>query len=95
MPGSACGGAALALFDQFVVHQGRKPDFQISTCFGFLGLVSFLVVGFRAIWAKAEEQQQLKSILIPAAALTFFVLVSQRLLNLAGLLFPNTPDLYA
>jgi len=89
------GGAALALFDQFVVHQGSKPDFQISTCFGFLGLVSFLVVGFRAIWARAEEQQQLKSILIPAAALTFFVFVSQRLLNLAGLLFPNTADLYA
>ncbi len=93
--GSVLGGAALTLFDQFVVHQGTRPDFRISTCLGFLGLVSFLFVGFRAVWAKAEEQQQLKSILIPAAALTFFVFASQRLLNIAGLLFPNTRDLYA
>lgn len=89
------GGGALTLFDQFIVHPGSKPDFQISACFGFLGLVSFLVVGFRAIWAEPDERQQLKSILIPAAALTFFVLGSQQLLNLAGMLFPNTTDLYA
>ncbi len=89
------GGSALALFDQFVVHQGSKPNFQISTFLGFLGLVSFLVVGLKAIWAKPTERQQLKSILIPAAALTFFVFGSQQLLNLAGLLFPRTTDLYA
>ena len=93
--GVVLAGAVLALFDQFVVHRANKPDFQLSTCFGFLGLASFLVVGFRAIWAEGEERQQLKSILIPAAAFTFFVFGSQRLLNLGGLLFPNTLDLYA
>jgi hypothetical protein len=51
-------------------------------------------MGFRAVWAEADERQQLKSVLIPAAALTFFVFGSQRLLNLDGLLFPNTTDLY-
>lgn len=89
------GGAALALFDQFVIHQENKPDLQISACLGFFGLFSFLVMGFRAIWTEGDERRQLKSILIPAAALAFFVLGSQQLLNLAGLLFPNTTDLYA
>ena len=93
--GVVLGGAALALFDQLVVHQGSRPDFQISSCIGFLGLVSFLFVGFRAVWAVGPERQQFKLILIPAAALTFFVIGSQRLLNLPGLLFPNTLDLYA
>jgi hypothetical protein len=93
--GVVLGGAALALFDQLVVHQGSRPDFQISSCFGFLGLVSFLFVGFRAVWAVGPERQQFKLILIPAAALAFFVIGSQRLLNLPGLLFPNTLDLYA
>jgi PAP2 superfamily len=89
------GGAALTAFDQFVVHQGTKYSFQISTFLGFLGLVSFLLVGFRAVWAEGDEREQLKSILVPAAALTFFVFGSQSLLNLAGLLFPKTTDLYA
>jgi hypothetical protein len=87
------GGMGLFCFDQFVVHPGAA--FQISTCFGFLGLVSFLVVGFRAIYAEVQERQELKSILLPAAALTFFVFGSQHLLNLGGLLFPKTMDLYA
>jgi len=88
------GGAGLFCFDQFFLHQG-KTEFQLSTCFGFLGLVSFLVVGFRAIYAESQERQELKSILIPAAALTFFIFGSQHLLNLGGLLFPRTMDLYA
>ena len=70
--GVVLGGAALALFDQLVVHQGSRPDFQISSCIGFLGLVSFLFVGFRAVWAVGPERQQFKLILIPATALTFF-----------------------
>ena len=93
--GVVLGGTTLVWFDQFIIHQGSKPDFRVSACLGFLGLVSFLFVGFRAIWAEGEEQQQLKSILIPAAALTFFILGSQSLLNLAGLVFPKTTDLYA
>lgn len=93
--GVVLGAAALGLFDQFVVHQGSKSEFHLTAWFGFLGLVTFLVMGFRAVWAEGDERQQLKSILIPAAALTFFVLGSQRLLNLGGLLFPNTTDLYA
>jgi hypothetical protein len=88
------GGIALTLFDQFVTQQGRA-NFQLSTAFGFMGLASFLFVGFRAIYSDREERSELKSILIPAAALTFFVLGSQRLLNLGGMLFPKTMDLYA
>src|SRR5262249_33781104 len=90
--GVLLGATALVLFEQLVFHFGRV---QVSTCFGFLGLVSFLVLGFRAIWAEGEERQGLKSILVPAAALTFFVLGSQRLLNLSGLLCPQTADMYA
>ena len=93
--GVVLGATALTLFDQFVVHHGSGQEFHLSTCFGFLGLFSFLVMGFRAVWAEGDERQQLKSILIPAAALTFFIFGSQRLLNLGGLLFPNTSDLYA
>jgi hypothetical protein len=93
--GVALGGVGLTLFDQFVVHAGTRHDFQMSTAFGMLGLVSFLVIGFRAVWAEGADRQELKSILIPAAALTFFVLGSQQLLNLGGLLFPKTMDLYA
>jgi hypothetical protein len=89
------GAAALVLFDQFTVHHGDWQALQISTCFGLLGLLSFLVMGFRAIWAEGEEQKQLKDVLMPAAALTFFILGSQKLLNVAGLLFTNTLDLYA
>jgi hypothetical protein len=88
-------GGALALFDVLTVHHGHFEDLRISTCFGLLGLVSFLVLGFRAIWAEAEEQRQLKNVLIPAAALTFFILGSQQLLNLGGLIFTHTLDLYA
>jgi hypothetical protein len=87
------GGVGLYCFDYFGIHPGTA--FQISTCFGFLGLVSFLVIGFRAIYAEGQERQELKSILVPAAALTFFVFGSQHLLNLGGLLFPKTMDLYA
>jgi hypothetical protein len=93
--GVLLGGAALTSFDQFIIHYGSRPQFQITACFGYLGLISFLVMGFRAVWAEEEERQELKSILISAAALTFFVLGSQRLLNLGGLLFPDTTDLYA
>jgi len=88
------GGTVLTGFDQFIVHRGVS-GFHVTACFGFLGLVSFLVLGFRAIWAESQERQQLKSILIPAAAFTFFVYASQSLLNLAGLLLLNTADLYA
>jgi PAP2 superfamily protein len=91
----AIAGGALALFDVFTVHHGHFEDLRISTCLGLLGLVSFLVLGFRAIWAEAEERRQLKNVLIPAAALTFFILGSQQLLNLGGLIFTNTLDLYA
>jgi hypothetical protein len=93
--GVVAGGATLALIDQFVVHHATKPDFQIGACLGFLGLVSFLVLGLKAVWAEGEERRQLKSILIPAAGFTFFVLGSSRLLNLSALLFPKTMDIYA
>ncbi len=85
----------LVLFDRLIIRQGRMQDLRISTCLGMLGLVSFLVLGFKAVWAKGAEQQQLKSILLPAAALAFFILGSQRLLAIAGLLFTDTLDLYA
>jgi hypothetical protein len=88
-------GAVLAFFEVLTVHHGRFAELRISTCFGLLGLVSFLVLGFRAIWAEAEERRQLKNVLIPAAALTFFILGSQQLLNLGGLIFTHTLDLYA
>jgi hypothetical protein len=89
------GATALILFDQFFQRQKGTSNFKVSACLGFLGLVSFMVMGFRAVWAEGQERQQLKSILVPAAAFSFFILGSQRLLNLGGLLFPNTTDLYA
>ena len=85
----------LILFDRLIIHQGQMQDLAISTCLGMLGLVSFLVLGFKAVWAEGAEQEQLKSILLPAAALAFFTLGSQRLLAIAGLLFSDTLDLYA
>ena len=85
----------LVLFDRLIIHQGKMQHLQISTCLGMLGLVSFLVLGFKAVWAEGAELQELKSILLPAAALAFFTLGSQRLLAIAGLLFTNTLDLYA
>ena len=88
-------GGALVLFDVLTVHHGHFEELRISTCFGLLGLVSFLVLGFRAIWAEAEQRRELKNVLIPAAALTFFILGSQQLLNLGGLIFSHTLDLYA
>jgi len=93
--GVVAGGSALALIDQFVMHRAAKPAFDLGACLGFIGLVSFLVLGLRAVWAQGEEQKQLKSILLPAAGFTFFVLGSSRLLNLSSLLFPKTMDVYA
>ena len=89
----AAGG--LVLFDRLVVHQGSMEGIQTSICFGMLGLMSFLVLGFKAVWATGPELVELKSILIPAAGFAFFILGSQNSLNLAGLLFPRTLDLYA
>jgi hypothetical protein len=89
------GACGLVLFDTLIVHQGSLENLRLSICFGMLGLVSFLVLGLKAVWAEGVEQAQLKSILVPAAALTFFILGSQKLLNLSGLLFPKTLDLYA
>jgi PAP2 superfamily len=88
------GGGALTYLDQFIVPRGRG-DSHLAAGLGFLGLTSFLVVGFRAIWTEGDERQQLKSILIPAAAFTFFVYASQGMLNLGGLLLLHTADLYA
>jgi hypothetical protein len=93
--GVVAGGAALILFDQFILRRTATLNFQVGPCIGFLGLASFLVLGLRAIWAEGEEQKQLKSILIPAAGFTFFVLGSSKLLNLSSLLFPKTMDIYA
>ena len=89
----AAGG--LVLFDRMVVHQGGMEEFHLSICLGMLGLVSFLVLGFKAVWAVGPELAELKSILMPAAGFTFFILGSQNSLNIAGLLFPQTLDLYA
>jgi len=89
---AACG---LVLFDRVFVHQGSMEEIQTSICFGMLGLMSFLVLGFKAVWATGPELAELKSILFPAAGFAFFILGSQNSLNLAGLLFPQTLDLYA
>lgn len=88
-------GAALALLDRFIVNRGGGPQFQFSACFGFLGLASFTILGFRTLWADRDQRTELKSILLPAAAFTFFILGSTKLLNMAGMLFPHTTDLYA
>ena len=88
------GGAILTSIDQFIGPRGGRY-FHPAAGFGFLGLTSFLVLGFRAIWSEGDERQQLKSILIPAAAFTFFVYASQGMLNLGGLLLLHTADLYA
>ncbi len=72
-----------------------NPHFQIGACLGFIGLVSFLVLGLRSVWAVRDEQKQLKSILIPAAGFTFFILATSKFLDLASLLFPKTMDIYA
>jgi hypothetical protein len=92
--GVLAGGGVLTLFDQFVVRHA-KPDFEFGACAGYIGLVSFLVLGLRAIWAGREEQKQLKSILIPAAGFTVFILGTSRFLGLSALLFPKTLDVYA
>jgi hypothetical protein len=85
----------LIFFDRLVINPGRLEDLQASACLGMVGLVSFALLGFKAIWAEDEEKAQLKSILLPAAALCFFTLGSQRLLAIAGLIFRDTLDLYA
>jgi hypothetical protein len=90
--GAAC---PLVVFDRLIIHQGTMRDLPWSTCLGMVGLVSFAILGFQAVWAEESERQQLKSILIPAAALCFFTLASQRLLGIAGVFFPGTLDLYA
>lgn len=103
--GELFAAAALVLLDQFVIHSASATVAQAiasnaaairtSMFFGFLGLASFTVVGFRAIWGDASEREELKAILLPAAGFTVFIMGSQQLLNLAGLLFPKTADLYA
>jgi hypothetical protein len=58
--------------------------------------MSFLVLGLRAIWAEGEEKQEIiKSILAPAAGFGFFVIGSQRLLNLGAMFAPKVMDVYA
>ena len=85
----------LILFDCVVMNQRSLRDLQFGACLGMVGLASFTLLGFKAIWAEADEREQLKSILLPAAALCFFTLGSQRLLAIAGLFFRDTLDLYA
>lgn len=85
----------LILFDCFILRHGRLQDLQFSASLGMVGLASFALLTFKAIWVEESEQQQLKSILLPAAALCFFTLGSQRLLAIAGLFFRDTLDLYA
>ncbi|MFZ0951649.1 MAG: phosphatase PAP2 family protein [Candidatus Sulfotelmatobacter sp.] len=92
--GVLAGGGVLTLIDQFVVRR-VKPDFQIGACLGFIGLVSFLVLGLRAVWADREEQKQLRSILIPAAGFTIFILGTSKFLGLSAMLYPRTMDIYA
>jgi hypothetical protein len=92
--GVLAGGGVLTLIDQFVVRRA-KPDFEFGACVGYIGLVSFLVLGLRALWSGCEEQKQLKSILIPAAGFTIFILGTSKFLGLSALLFPKTMDLYA
>jgi hypothetical protein len=84
----------LILIDAAVRH-GMKFEFHPGMGFAMLGLVSFALLAYKAFWAEAAELAQLKSILIPAAAFAFFILASQSSLNLAGLLFPRTMDMYA
>lgn len=103
--GELFAAIALVILDQFVIHSASATVAQAiasnaaairtSMFFGFLGLASFTVVGFRAIWGDASEREELKAILFPAAGFTVFIMGSQQLLNLAGLLFPKTADLYA
>ena len=85
----------LILFDCFVFRQGGFQDLQFGASLGMVGLASFALLAFKAIWAEGNEREQLKSILLPAAALCFFTLGSQRLLAIAGLFFRDTLDLYA
>ena len=92
--GVLAGGGVLTLIDQFVVRR-VKPDFQIGACLGFIGLVSFLVLGLRAVWADRDEKKQLRSILVPAAGFTVFILGTSKFLGLSSLLFPKTMDMYA
>jgi len=54
------------------------------------------VMGLRAIWTESEEQQEIvKLILMPAAGFGFFVIGSQRLLNLGAMFAPKVMDVYA
>jgi hypothetical protein len=92
--GVLAGGGVLTLIDQFVVRRA-KPDFHFGACLGYIGLVSFLVLGLRTVWADHDEQKQLKSILIPAAGFTIFILGTSRFLGLSAMLFPKTMDIYA
>src|ERR1700694_3632587 len=85
--------SVLVLVDSFILRKGHVHDL-LSISFGMLGLVSFALLGFQTIWAESEEKQQLRMVLIPAAALTFFTLASPRLLNLGAILSPKTLDLY-
>lgn len=87
--------AAADGLEVFLVPQSPHTYLTWTASFGLLGLSSFAWVGFRAVWAPPQELEQLKSILITASAFTFFILASQRLLNIGGMLFPNTLDLYA
>ncbi len=93
--GVIAGAAALTLFDRLVTHHATDLRTQIGACLAFLGLLSFLVLGLRAVWAEGDERQQLKSILLPAAGFFFFVYWTQHLLNLSAVLFPKTLDVFA
>lgn len=86
---------ALFSFNFFVLRHGTVTGLQPSAGCAILGLMSFAILGCKAVWAESAELAQLKSILIPAAAFAFFILASQSSLNLAGLLFPRTMDMYA
>jgi hypothetical protein len=88
-------GTVLALMDQFVFHYGNARHLHMAQFLGCLGLASFAIVGFEVIFACNDRREELRSILLPAAAFTVFILGSQQLLNLAGMLFPRTADLYA
>lgn len=103
--GEIFAAAVLVLLDRFVIHSASATTAHaiasnasaiwMSMSCGFLGLTSFAVVGFRAIWADPGELPEFKSILLPSAGFTVFIMGSQQMLNLAGLLFPKTADLYA
>ncbi len=94
--GVLAGGAGLVLLDQFLIHPTGKLDIHIGPCMGFVGLVSFLLLGLRATWAERGEKRQIITyILMPAAGFGLFVIGSQKLLNLGAMMTPKVMDVYA